>query len=227
MLDDGPTPLRATFLAQLTPDERAGLQLLAAKHTFPKDSILMFQGEVDQRLLLLLTGRVKVTRAAEGGQELLLAIRDAGDLLGELAFIDGAPRVATVTALEPVEALVLPGPSFRSYLERTPRVALLLLESVASRFRESTVKRLQFAASDTLGRLASRIVELADRYGTEGEQGLIVPMPISHEELASWTGASRAGVAQSLQTLRELGWVQTERRLLIVCDAEALRARAA
>lgn len=227
MLDDGASGVRGTFLAQLTADERAGLQRLARNHAFPKDSILMFQGEVDERLLLLLTGRVKVTRAAEGGQELLLAIRDAGDLLGELAFIDGAPRVATVTALEPVDALVLPGPSFRSYLESTPRVAVLLLESVASRFRESTVKRLQFAASDTLGRLASRIIELADRYGTEGEEGLVVPMPISHEELASWTGASRAGVAQSLQTLRELGWVQTERRLLIVRDVEALRARAA
>jgi CRP/FNR family transcriptional regulator, cyclic AMP receptor protein len=227
MLDDGPAGLRGTFFAQLTADERADLQRLAAKHTFPKDSILMFQGEVDERLLLLLTGRVKVTRAAEGGQELLLAIRDAGDLLGELAFIDGSPRVATVTALEPVEALVLSGRSFRSYLESTPRVAVVLLESVASRFRESTVKRLQFAASDTLGRLASRIVELADRYGTEAEEGLVVPMPISHDELASWTGASRAGVAQALQTLRELGWLQTERRRLIVRDAEALRERAA
>jgi CRP-like cAMP-binding protein len=227
VIDDGPAGVRGTFFAQLTAEERASLRQLAAAHTFPKDSILMFQGEIDERLLLLLSGRVKVTRAAEGGQELLLALRDAGDLLGELAFIDGSPRVATVTALEPVEALVLSGRSFRTYLESTPRVAVVLLESVASRFRESTVKRLQFAASDTLGRLASRIVELSDRYGTEAEEGLVVTMPISHEELASWTGASRAGVAQALQTLRELGWLQTERGRLIVQDADALRARAA
>ncbi len=218
---------RSTFFERLSEQERASLSLLAVKHAFPKDSILMFQDEYDERLLLLLTGRVKVTRTTEGGHELLLAIRDAGELLGELAFIDGQPRVATVTALEPVEALVLSGRRFRSYLESTPRVAVVLLESVAERVRESTVKRLQFAASDTLGRLSSRIVELADRYGEPSDDGLVVPMPISRDELASWTGASRAGVAQALQTLRELGWLSTERRTLLVRDLDALRARAA
>jgi CRP/FNR family transcriptional regulator, cyclic AMP receptor protein len=225
--ENGPSGLSGTFFEQLTDDERASLHELAIKHTFPKDAILMFQDEYDERLLLLLSGRVKVTRAAPRGHELLLAIRDAGDLLGELAFIDGLPRVATVTALEPVEALVLSGERFRSYLERTPRVALVLLESVASRFRESTVKRLHFAAADTLGRLSSRIIELADRYGEQTEEGLVVTMPISHDELASWTGASRAGVAQALQRLRELGWLKTERRRLICCDVEALRERSA
>jgi biotin operon repressor len=52
-------------------------------------------------------------------------------------------------------------------------------------------------------------------------------MPISHDELASWTGASRAGVAHGLQTLRELGWLTTERRKLIVRDVAALRDRSA
>jgi CRP/FNR family cyclic AMP-dependent transcriptional regulator len=225
--DNRPSGLSGTFFERLTDDERASLHELAVKHTFPKDAILMFQDEYDDRLLLMLSGRVKVTRAAPGGHELLLAIRDAGDLLGELAFIDGLPRVATVTALEPVEALVLSGERFRTYLERTPRVAVILLESVASRFRESTVKRLHFAASDTLGRLSSRIIELADRYGAQTEDGLVVEMPISHDELASWTGASRAGVAQALQRLRELGWLRTERRRLILCDVDALRERSA
>jgi CRP-like cAMP-binding protein len=187
----------------------------------------MFQDEHDERLMLLLSGRVKVQRAAADDHELLLAIRDPGELLGELAFIDGLPRVATVTALEAVEALVLGGRDFRSHLQSNPTVAVALLESVAERFRESTVKRLQFAASDTLGRLSSRIVELADRYGEEGEDGIAIAMPISQDELASWTGASRAGVAQGLQTLRELGWLVTERRRLILRDVEALRSRAA
>jgi CRP/FNR family cyclic AMP-dependent transcriptional regulator len=187
----------------------------------------MFQGEHDERLLLLLGGRVKVTSAAHGEHELLLAIRDPGDLLGELAFIDGMARVATVATLEPVDALVLPGRAFRAHLETAPRVAVALLESVSARFRESTEKRLQFAAADTLGRLSSRIVELADRYGEPTDDGIAVAMPISQEELASWTGASRAGVAQGLQKLRELGWLATERRRLVILDAAALRARAA
>lgn len=217
----------ATFFEQLDDEERAGLLALGTEHSFQKNAILIFQDEVDERVLLLLSGRVKVTRSEAEGREMLLAIRDAGDLLGELAFIDGLPRIATVAALEPVITLVLSGGAFRSYLERTPRVALVLLESVASRFRDSTRQRLQFAASDTLGRLSSRLVELADRYGEPDQDGLVVSMPITHDELASWAGASRAGVAQALQTLRDLGWLQTHRRRLVVRDLDALRARAA
>jgi CRP/FNR family cyclic AMP-dependent transcriptional regulator len=216
-----------TFLDRLSESERAELIGLGVLRRFPPDAVLMFQDEPEEHLLLLVKGRVKVTRSASTEHELLLAIRDRGELLGELAFIDGRPRLATVSALEPVEAVLLGGRDFRAYLESTPRVAVVLLESVASRFRESTIRRLQFAASDTLGRLAARIVELIDRYGTSEEAGIVVAMPISQDELASWTGASRAGVTAGLQTMRELGWLTTERKRLVVRDPEAMRARAA
>jgi CRP-like cAMP-binding protein len=157
----------------------------------------------------------------------MLSVRDPGDLLGELAFVDRDPRVATVTALEPVEALVTTGQALRHHLETTPRVAVVLLEIVTRRFRETTLKRAQFGASDTMGRLAARIVELAERYGEESPDGIAFSSPISQEDLAAWTGASRAGVAEALRALRELGWIETDRRRLVVRDLDALRARAA
>jgi CRP/FNR family cyclic AMP-dependent transcriptional regulator len=220
-------PASETFLALLSDAEREGLHGLGVRRSFPRGAVLMFQHEPDERVMLLLAGRVKVARVDQDGRELLLSIRDAGDVLGELAFIDGQPRIATVTALdEPVDALVIPGSTFRRHLETTPRVAVVLLGVVTRRFRETTLKRAQFAAVDTMGRLAARIVELADRYGEPTEDGVIVTSPLSQEELAAWTGASRAGVAQALHGLRELGWVQTERRGVLVRDIEALRARA-
>jgi CRP/FNR family cyclic AMP-dependent transcriptional regulator len=216
-----------TFLQRLTVSEQAQLIALGNTRRFAADAILMYQDEPEEHLVLLLGGRVKVTRSAAGEHELLLAIRDPGELLGELAFIDGLPRLATVTALEGVHAVILPGRDFRAHLESSPHVAVVLLESVATRFRESTIRRLQFAASDTLGRLAARIVELVDRYGEQTDAGVLVEMPISQDELASWTGASRAGVTQGLQSMRELGWLTTERGRLVVNDLDAMRDRAA
>jgi CRP-like cAMP-binding protein len=87
--------------------------------------------------------------------------------------------------------------------------------------------RSQFAALDTVGRLAARIVELADRYGERTKDGVTVATPLSQEELAAWIGTSRAGVAHALHALRELGWVQMERRGVLVRDLQALRTRAA
>ncbi|HEY7933442.1 MAG TPA: Crp/Fnr family transcriptional regulator [Solirubrobacteraceae bacterium] len=216
-----------TFLALLDPPERDALHSLGIRRAFPRGVALMFQHEPGERVMLLLAGRVKVTRVAGDGREMLLSIRDPGDVLGELALIDDEPRLATVTALEPVQALIISPSTFRQHLESTPRVAVALLEVVTRRFRETTLKRSQSTQSDTMGRLAARILELADRYGEPAGTDVRVISPLSREDLAGWTGASRAGVAHALRELRELGWVHTERRTLIVRDIDELRTRAA
>lgn len=216
-----------TFLALLDDAERAALSGLGTPREFPRGAILMYEGEPGERVMILESGRVKVTRIEAGGHEAMLSIRDPGDVVGELSLIDERPRLASVTALEPVRVLVIASTLFRAHLERTPRVAVALLEVETLRFRETTLKRSQFAASDTVGRLAARIVELSERYGAERENGIEIELALTQEELISWTGASRAGGAKAFQTLRELGWIETHRRRLVVRELDALRGRAA
>jgi CRP-like cAMP-binding protein len=164
---------------------------------------------------------------SEGGKEVVLAIRGPGDLLGELAAIDGEPRSATATALEPVEALSLSAGDFRSFLEAHPRVALALLAVLTRRLRDADRKRVEFAAEDTMTRVAARIVELSERFGDKVARGLEIDLPISQEELAGWTGCSRDSVVNALQAMRGLGWIETQRRQILVRDIDALRRHAA
>jgi CRP/FNR family transcriptional regulator, cyclic AMP receptor protein len=216
-----------TFFAGLDAVERESLLARGVKRAFPRGAVLMFQEDPDDRVMVILGGRVKVVRIDEHGHDLMLSIRDPGDVLGELAFIDGGPRVATVSALESTQALVMPAETFRRHLETTPRVAVVLLEIVARRFRAATEQRAQLGTLDTMGRLAARILELAERYGEPDSDGdTTVTLPISREDLATWTGASRAGLADALRRLRELGWVQTDGHRLIVRDTNALQDRA-
>jgi CRP-like cAMP-binding protein len=71
------------------------------------------------------------------------------------------------------------------------------------------------------------LVDLADRYGETTDDGVVIGLPLSQDELGAWIGASRAGLAGALKTLRELGWIETQRRRIVVRDAEALRRRGA
>jgi CRP-like cAMP-binding protein len=215
------------FLALLDASEREALTRLGASRQFARGAVLMYEGEPGERVMILEAGRVKVTRVEASGHETLLSIRDPGDIVGELAVVDRGGRLATVTALEPVRALVVAGSVFRAHLASVPGVAVVLLEVVARRFRDTTIKRAQFAASDTLGRVAARIVELSERYGARGEGGIEIALALTQDELAAWSGGSRAGVAKALQTLRELGWIETHRRRIVVREPEALRKRAA
>ena len=215
-----------TFLSLLDDMEQAALRELGTHRGFARGAVLMYQGEPGERVMILEEGRVKVTRIEPGGHETMLSIRDPGDVVGEVSLIDERPRLATVTALERVRALVIASTVFRAHLERTPRVAVALLEVEMRRFRETTLKRSQFAASDTTGRLAARIVELSERYGAEREDGIEIDLALTQDDIAAWTGASRAGVAKAFQTLRELGWIETHRRRLVVHQLDALRRRA-
>ena len=224
-LEAGDVP--GTFLSLLDGTERGALLELGTHRGFPRGSVLMYEGEPGERVMILEEGRVKVARIEPGGHETMLSIRDPGDVIGEMSLIDELPRLATVTALEPVRALVVASSVFRRHLERAPRVAVALLEVEMRRLRETTLKRSQFAASDTIGRLAGRIVELSERYGADREDGIEIDLALTQDDIAAWTGASRAGVAKAFQTLRELGWIETHRRRLVVRHVDALRRRAA
>jgi CRP-like cAMP-binding protein len=215
------------FIAALDPEQAAALRERGITRRFRKGQALFHQGGSSDRVVVVLSGRVKVSTLTDGGREIVLAFRGPGDLLGELAAIDGQPRSATVEAIEPVEALAIPAADFRSYLIAHPEVSLLLLQMLSRRLRDADRKRVEYAAHDTVGRVAARLVELAERYGKPVKQGLEIGLPLSQEELAGWTGASREAVSKALQTLRKVNWVLTERRRITVVDLEALRRRSA
>lgn len=215
-----------SFFAMLSPKDRALIADLGIERSFPPGSILMFEREPGERVMILLEGRVKVSMLSADGHQTVLSIRDPGEVLGELSCIDRDVRLATVTALDPVRALVIPAQALRRLLESRPRMTLVLLEEIATRFRDTTRMSVQLATSDTLGRLAARLMELAERYGEPVEEGVEFDSPLSQEDLAAWAGASRAGIAHALQELRRLGWIRTDRRIVLVRDMDALRARA-
>ena len=214
------------FLPALTREEEASLRGRGTVRRFARGSALFHERQLSDRVLVLLRGRVKLTRVSEDGDEVILAIRQPGDLVGEQSAIDGETRSATAVALEEVEALAVPTGDFLGFLEQSPRAALQIARLLSRRLRDADRKRFEFAAQDSVGRVAARIVELAERFGSPVESGVQIDLPISQEELAGWTGCSREAVSKALQTLRAPGWIQTRRRHITVLDLEAVRRRA-
>jgi CRP-like cAMP-binding protein len=101
-----------------------------------------------------------------------------------------------------------------------------LLRVLASRLRDADRKRLEFAALDTLGRVAWRLQELGERLGEATADGIEIELPLSQEQLAGWCGASREATVKALAALRTLGRISTGRRSVLIRDAQALRQHA-
>lgn len=185
----------------------------------------MRQGEPGDRVLVLLDGHVKASFADADGREIVLSFRGPGDVLGELSFLHAEPRSTSVTAIEPVRAQALAAGEFRAFLTRRPTAALTLIDAIGRRLRDANRKRAQFLAQDTIGRIATRLVELAERYGTPTGDGVEIGLAVTQADLAGWTASSRAGVTSALRTMRELGWIRTDRRRIVVLDLAALEQR--
>jgi len=174
-------------------------------------------------VVLLRSGRVKVTSTTPAGREVVLAFRGPGELVGELGAIDDEPRSATIVAVDPVEALTIPPRDFLAFLEEHPSASLALVRVLSQRLRDADAKRIEFAALNTLGRVAHRLLELCDRFGDPENGSIRIALPLSQEELAGWTGSSLESVGRALQTMRELHWIATRRREIRVLDLDALR----
>lgn len=215
------------FWSQLTEPEAAALRRIGRMTRWRRDEVLFHEGDRSDWVVVLMAGRVKVSTGTPTGGEVVLAVRDRGALIGEFAAIDRQPRSATVTALVEVVGLVVLLPAFEAFLREHQRVAAMLPRLVVGRLRDADRKRFEFGAYDTTGRVAARLVELAERFGQATGDGVRIAMPLSQDELASWTGASREAVSRALSALRSEGWIETSRLRVVVRDLDALRARAA
>jgi CRP/FNR family cyclic AMP-dependent transcriptional regulator len=213
------------FMAQLSPTDRTALTERARTRRWPVGAALFLEGELSSSVLVVVSGRVKVFSLTDQGEEIVLAVRGPGSLLGDMSAVDGLPRSASVTALEPVVALVVPTPAFTDYLSTRGTAAMVLIRLIVQRLRDADRKRVEFAALDTSARVARRLVELAERFGEPDENGVRITVALSQDELAGWVGASREAVAKALRTLRERGFLTTGRRTMTVLDLNGLRKR--
>jgi CRP-like cAMP-binding protein len=193
--------------------------------TFERGQALFTEGDLAERVFLIERGWVTVTCTASSGREVVLGLRGPGEVLGELSVLDGEPRSATAVAVGKVEAIVVSGSVLARALDDVD-AARELIRVLAARLRDADRKRLEFAAVDTLGRVAWRLHELGERFGEETNEGISVELPLSQEQLAGWCGASREATVKALTSLRSLGCISTGRRHVVIRDPEALRRHA-
>ena len=127
----------AEFLHTLTPAESDALEEMGEPATYPPGALIFEQGGTADCVLLVRAGRVRVGFRRPDGDEVVLAERGAGELLGDMSGIDGQPRSASVIALDEVRGLVVPLRAVRGFLMDHPRAAIALLELLSRRLRDA------------------------------------------------------------------------------------------
>ncbi|MET9886221.1 Crp/Fnr family transcriptional regulator [Streptomyces sp. NPDC006430] len=212
-----------SLLGLVSPEARTELLATGTEVRYEAGAVLLTEGALDRHVLLLLSGLAKVTATVENGQASLLAVRVGGDTIGEMAALDGAPRSATVIACGPLAARVMQPAVLNDLLVRRPEVAMALTRMVADRLRWANRRRLEFRGYPVKVRMARLLVELAERYGRQGRDGVVVGCRLTQPEIAALTGAAETTVHKGLRELREEGLLDTGYRTTVIRDLTRLR----
>ncbi|WP_117214265.1 Crp/Fnr family transcriptional regulator [Allorhizocola rhizosphaerae] len=220
--------MTAEFWGMLTQPERDDFVRTATARRWKRGDVLFREGDESDWVIVIQSGRIKASCHTANGSEIVLAVRGPGSLLGELSAVDHEPRSATLQALDPVTALVMRLSDWEAFLLAHGRVTYQLMRLLAQRLRDADRKRIEFGAQDSTGRVAARLVELAERFGVPADdgRGVRIALALSQDELAGWVGASREAVSKALGALRTAGWIRTSRLSVVVLDLPALRKRA-
>ncbi len=175
---------------------------------------------------MVLTGKIKLTRAAPDGRENLLSVHGPGEMFGELSLFDPRPRTSSATAVTDARLAGLAHDFIRSWLATRPEVAMHLLRALAQRLRRVNDDRTDLVFTDVPGRVAKALLDLSERFGERQEDGVQVNHDLTQEELAQLVGASRETVNKALADFVSRGWVQLSAKSVLLLDPERLRKRA-
>ena len=127
----------AEFLDALTDDERAAFRALGRVRRFAKGEAIFHEGDDAGGVVAVVSGTVKVSLIGVGGREVVLRFSGSGELVGELAAVGDRPRTANVTAVGPVEAILVRAADFRRLALEHPRIANLVFDNVATLLAEA------------------------------------------------------------------------------------------
>jgi CRP/FNR family cyclic AMP-dependent transcriptional regulator len=184
--------------------------------------VLIREGDTTKFVIVLFDGVVKATGLTLDGKETLLAIRVGGDIVGEFAALDGAPRSSTVTTCGTVVGRVIRQADFLSAMRRDAQLAEAVNRSVVAKVRSANARRVDFAGYDAPTRLTRVLRELAVRYGDRSGNRVVIAWPLTQPELASLAAVAEPTAQKALRRLRERGVIDTGYRSLTIVDLDEL-----
>lgn len=193
----------------------------------PEGTVVLREHSTPGAVLVVVAGRVKVQAAGREGHLGFLAIRIPGDILGELAVIDSAPRSATVTAIEPISVWRIPAREFDRILGEHAKITHAVLKVTIRRLREANRHRIRYTDSTAAHRVVLILADLMVHYGRRQGAVVAIDLPLGQEEIAGLIAASRQTVVRGLRELRDAGIIDTGRQRIRVLDPDALARRAA
>ena len=178
---------------------------------YPKGQTIYDQHQPSFAVYLVISGKVKVSRVAGDGRQVVVDIYKPDDLFGESAFLDAPPRSDQAVAMEDTRLMSWSSAEIEAAIAKRPRLGMALLQILVQRTGD-LARRVESLSVDNIARrLARSLLRFAERLGTQGQDGTVSMPPFTHELLAQYVGTSREIVTHYMSQFRRQGLLRYSR----------------
>jgi CRP/FNR family transcriptional regulator, cyclic AMP receptor protein len=211
---------KCALFAALDEAERRELAAHAHPRSFAAGEAICRLGDRGDSMMAVAIGTVRISLPTTKGKEIILADLPPGELVGEIALLDGRPRSANATALTNCELMILDRRDVLPFLERHPAVCLKLIELLCGRIRRSDERMYDMAFFDLPVRLAKTLLHYARHSARDGAG--VMKLSLSQNELAEMAGGTRENVNRCLRDWQRQGILDLKDGWTIILEPDAL-----
>ena len=203
---------KISLFSGLSEPDLEAITKLAVMRNFPKNTMILCEGDHSDSLNVILSGKVKVFLSDDEGKEVTLNVQEEGEYFGELALLDNAPRSASVVTLETTKLAVISKPAFEECMRKNPGISLKVSQGLARRLRELSENVRSLALMDVYGRVAHTLLDMSE----EQDGKKVIPQKLTQREIASMVGASREMVSRILRDLSTGGYITINNKIITI-----------
>lgn len=222
------TPATTDLLANIplfrrvAPEDRERIASVARVRRYDRGERVFDEGDPSEFFYVVVTGLIKVFKQAPNGSDIILEMFGPGGPLGAVAAYESRPYPASAAAMEPSECLLIPRQAFFQLLEQHPLLVRGLLGSLSLRLVQLTTRLAELTGGRVEVRFARFFLKLADEIGRADRGGTFIPLSLSRQELADWTGTTIETAIRIMSRWNKDEVLRTEKDGFVLIDRQAL-----
>jgi CRP/FNR family transcriptional regulator, cyclic AMP receptor protein len=195
-----------------------------AKHaTLKRGATIFSKGDPGNSLVAVISGTIKISVSSPDGRTAILNLIGPGEIVGEVALLDGHARTADATANTNCEIFIIDRREFLPFVRSQPELAMKFIELLCARLRWTSDQVEEVILQDLPGRLASALIRLTERHmPPEGSHTIAV----TQQEISEMVGMTRESINKQLRAWAGRNWVRLEHGAIMVLDIESLQTLA-
>lgn len=190
--------------------------------SFSKKETIFSEGDPPDYLYIVKSGKVKITKLSQDGKEIILEIISPNDFFGGIAVIKGFPYPANAVAMEDTAVWRISRRNLMRILDRFPALMYCMAMNLGERMRGSHESLKNIALERVESRIASLLLKLSDKMGVDTEDGLLINMRLTKQDIADMVGTTVETTIRTMTKFKKYGYIKEEEGRVVITDPDGL-----